>query len=317
MKPLFTFLFSIAVFTHPFAQKANSFTILPLGVKGGLDESNLSAYMIAAAGSDNYICLDAGTINAGLQKIVASKLFYGLNAEDIQKKYIKAYFISHAHLDHVAGLIMNSPNDIAKPIYALPSVIDVLKNQYFTWKSWANFGSEGDLPILNKYTYQPVNNNKAIDLPNTELTVTPFVLSHVKPYESTAFLIRNKNNYVLYLGDTGADVVEKSKQLDALWQAIAEKIKAGQLKAIFIEVSFDNSIPDKSLFGHLTPRLLMQEMISLNKYADGLLKNTPIYVTHIKPCANCESNIKKELMEANLLGLSLFYPEQGKIIQLH
>ncbi len=317
MKPLFTFLFSIAVFTHPFAQKANSFTILPLGVKGGLDESNLSAYMIAAAGSDNYICLDAGTINAGLQKIVASKLFYGSNAEDIQKKYIKAYFISHAHLDHVAGLIMNSPNDIAKPIYALPSVIDVLKNQYFTWKSWANFGSEGDLPILNKYTYQLVNNNKAIDLPNTELTVTPFVLSHVKPYESTAFLIRNKNNYVLYLGDTGADVVEKSKQLDALWQAIAEKIKAGQLKAIFIEVSFDNSIPDKSLFGHLTPRLLMQEMISLNKYADGLLKNTPIYVTHIKPCANCESNIKKELMEANLLGLSLFYPEQGKIIQLH
>ena len=82
-------------------------------------------------------------------------------------------------------------------------------------------------------------------------------------------------------------------------------------------MSFDNSIPDKSLFGHLTPRLLMQEMISLNKYADGLLKNTPIYVTHIKPCANCESNIKKELMEANLLGLSLFYPEQGKIIQLH
>ena len=110
MKPLFTFLFSIAVFTHPFAQKANSFTILPLGVKGGLDESNLSAYMIAAAGSDNYICLDAGTINAGLQKIVASKLFYGSNAEDIQKKYIKAYFISHAHLDHVAGLIINSPN---------------------------------------------------------------------------------------------------------------------------------------------------------------------------------------------------------------
>jgi len=319
MKYFFTFLMTLLLISNAWAQlktSPSSFTILPLGVKGGLDESNLSAYMIAAAGTDGYICLDAGTLHTGLEKLAASKLFKGISAEEIQKKYIKAYFISHAHLDHVAGLILNSPNDIAKPIYGLPSVLDVIKNNYFTWKSWANFGSEGDPPILNKYNYQALSEGKEISIPNTGLTVTTFILSHVKPYESSAFLVGHNNNYVLYLGDTGADEVEQSKQLEKLWMAVAEKIKAGQLKALFIEVSFDNSIPNKSLFGHLTPKLLMQELTILNNKAAGHLKNTKIYVTHIKPCANCEINIKKEITAANTLGLTILYPEQGKTIEL-
>ena len=213
-------------------------------------------------------------------------------------------------------MILNSPNDIAKPIYGLPSVLEVIKNNYFTWKSWANFGSAGDPPILNKYNYQALSEGKEISIPNTGLTVTTFILSHVKPYESTAFLVGHKNNYVLYLGDTGADEVEQSNQLEKLWMAVAEKIKAGQLKALFIEVSFENALPNKSLFGHLTPKLLMQELTILNHQSAGLLKNTPIYVTHIKPCANCETNIKKEIAAANTLGLSILYPEQGKPIEL-
>jgi len=319
MKYFFTFLMTVLSILNSLAQvntSPTSFNVFPLGVKGGLDESNLSAYMIAAAGTEGYICLDAGTLHTGLEKLASTTFFNGKNAEELQKKYIKAYFISHAHLDHVAGLILNSPNDIAKPIYALPSVLEVIKNNYFTWKSWANFGSEGDLPILNKYNYQVLTEGKQISIPNTGLTVSTFVLSHVKPYESTAFLVGNKNNYVLYLGDTGADEVERSTQLEKLWTAVAEKIKAGQLKAIFIEVSFDNSIPDKSLFGHLTPKLLMQELNVLNNKSAGLLKNTSIYVTHIKPCTTCEINIKKEIAAGNTLGLSILYPEQGKPIVL-
>lgn len=290
--------------------------IIPLGVKGGLDEANLSAYLVAANGSNNYICLDAGTIHAGLQKSVEAKLFSEKNAEEIQKKYIKAYFISHGHLDHLAGLILNAPNDISKPIYAFPSVIDVLKNNYFTWKSWANFASEGEKPILNKYQYQNLVAGKEIAIPNTELNMTPFVLSHVNPYESSAFLVRNQLDYLLYLGDTGADTVEKSTQLNTLWTAVAPLVKNKQLKALFIEVSFDNSMPDKSLFGHLTPKLLMLELGKLNNLTNGNLKNTPIFVTHIKPCDNCEANIKKQIIEENNLGLTIQFPTQGNLIEL-
>lgn len=292
------------------------FKVIPLGVKGGLEEGNLSAYLVAAAGTNDYICLDAGTINAGLQKAAKQHLFVEKNPAFIQKKYIKGYFISHAHLDHVAGLILNAPNDAPKNIYGFGSVIDVLKNNYFTWKSWANFASEGDKPILNKYSYQYLLPNKEVSIPNTSLAITPYILSHVSPYESSAFMVRHKDSYLLYLGDTGADAVEQSKNLHALWEVTAEKIKLNQLKAIFIEVSFDNSMPDKSLFGHLTPHLLMEELKILDQLSNGGLKKVKIFVTHIKPCENCEKTIKNQIKMENILGLSIQYPEQGKLIEL-
>jgi len=294
----------------------NGFKIIPLGVKGGLDESNLSAYLVAARGGDQFICLDAGTIYKGLELAAAKKLFKSTNPSTIQQEQINGYFISHAHLDHTAGLIMNSPNDNAKNLYGLASVLDVFKKNYFTWSAWANFGNEGEAPILKKYTYQTLAPTKEIAIENTGLFVTPFVLSHVKPYESSAFLVRNQNSYLLYLGDTGADKVEQSELLAALWKTVAPLVMNKQLKGIFIEVSFDNSIPEKALFGHLTPNLLMEEMGKLNQLSNGQLNNTPLYVTHIKPCDGCEIKIKSEIQKANQIGLNIFYPSQASLIEL-
>ena len=295
---------------------SNGFKVIPLGVKGGLDESNLSAYLVAASGSDQFICLDAGTIYKGLELAGAKKIFKSSDPSIIQQNNINSYFISHAHLDHTAGLIMNSPNDKAKNLYGLPSVLDVFKKNYFTWSAWANFGNEGEAPILKKYTYQPLTPKLEIPIDNTGLFITPFVLSHVKPYESTAFLVRNQNSYLLYLGDTGPDRVEQSDQLAQLWQTIAPLVIQNQLKAIFIEVSFDNSVPEKSLFGHLTPKLLIEEMAKLDQLTNGHLKNTQLYVTHIKPCDGCEAKIKGEIQAANQIGLNIFYPTQAALIEL-
>ncbi len=95
---------------------------------------------------------------------------------------------------------------------------------------------------------------------NTGMYVKAFELSHSNLYKSTAFLVRSDSSYILYLGDTGADTIEKSTHLRELWEHIAPLIKLNQVKGIFIEVSFPDEQPVNKLFGHLTPSLLMHEM---------------------------------------------------------
>jgi cAMP phosphodiesterase len=308
---LYLFVFGLNTL---FAQSKNehSFKVLPLGIKGGLDESNLSAYMIAPVGSENYICADAGTIRHGIDVAIAAKAIKG-SADVILNNHIQGYLISHGHLDHVAGLIMNSPEDSKKNIYALPSVADVLKDKYFTWKAWGNFTTEGELPHLDKYTYVYLNPGKKIELAGTAMQVTAFPLSHGPSYESTAFLISHAKDHLLYLGDTGADQVEKSNDLQQLWTTVAPLIQKHQLKAIFIETSFFDKQPEKLLFGHLTPRLLMQEMGKLAELS-GLdaLKNVPIVITHMKYFAEAEMELVAELKKDNTVGYQLVFPVQGQ-----
>ncbi|MBO9672508.1 MAG: 3',5'-cyclic-nucleotide phosphodiesterase [Sphingobacteriaceae bacterium] len=300
------------------AQGTNQgFTIIPLGVKGGDDESNLSSYMIAPEGSEKYVCLDAGTINAGIQKAIKMKSLKGIS-EEIQRRQIKGYLISHGHLDHLAGLIINSPADTAKNIYGLPSVLNILRDKYFTWDAWANFANEGEKPQLKKYTYFSLIENTTYPLKDTEMKVKAFELSHGNPYKSTAFLISHDDVYILYLGDTGADEIEKSDKLASLWKNIAPLINAGQLKAIFLEVSFPNEQPDKQLFGHLTPKLFYSELSKLEGLTDSkAFKKVSFIVTHTKPPQKTAEEVKKQLISEKSKDLKLIFPEQGKHLTIN
>jgi cAMP phosphodiesterase len=293
-----------------------AFTVVPLGVKGGIDESNLSAYMIAPVGTNDYLCLDAGTIRAGIE-IAVRKKWFTISADRVQKQYIKGYFISHAHLDHVAGLIITSPDDSSKTIYALPDCMKMLEEYYFNGSAWANFGDEGKGFLIKKYHFKSLTAGEETTIDNTSMKVKAFSLSHVNPYESAAFLVRNNENYILYLGDTGADSVEQSNKLQVLWQAIAPLIKSHALKGIFIEVSFPNDQPDNKLFGHLTPKWLIKEMSNLSEFAGkDAMKGLKIIVTHGKPPDTRIIKLIDEVKQGNNLGLDLIFPIQGKAFGL-
>jgi cAMP phosphodiesterase len=318
-KKIFSILLLLSFYAiHSWGQeKSTAFTIIPLGVKGGDDESNLSSYMIAPKGSQKYVCLDAGTINAGIQKAIDHKSLKGIS-EEIQRKQIKGYLISHAHLDHVAGLIINSPADTAKNIYGIPSVLSILRDKYFTWNAWANFANEGEKPQLKKYTYFPLTEGNTYPLEGTEMKVKAFELSHGNPYKSTAFLISHDGSDVLYLGDTGADEIEQSDKLHKLWQTIAPVINSGKLKAIFLEVSFPNEQPDKQLFGHLTPRLFFSELSKLKALTnEKAFKKVSFIVTHTKPPLQSAEKVKQQLISGNTKGLKLIFPEQGRRLTIN
>lgn len=312
-KKYFIGLFLIS--TQLFAQNA-AFEVVPLGVKGGIDEKNLSAYLVAPINTHDYICLDAGTINAGIEKAISNKVFT-ISTNEVLRKYIKGYCISHAHLDHVSGLIINSPADSSKTVYATKKCMEMMEKHYFNGETWANFGDEGLGYQIKKYHFQTLVLGEETKIKNTTMTVKAFPLSHVNPFESTAFLIQNGSDAILYLGDTGPDSVEKSNHLSELWKIIAPLIQSKKLKGIFIEVSFPNEQPDNSLFGHLTPNHLMKELSELEKFTGkGSLKNFKIIITHLKPPSQKIVKIIDQLQKGNDLGVELIFPEQGKRFEL-
>ena len=297
------------------ARAQPAFTVVPLGVKGGLAEGNLSAYLVAAAGTSSYVALDAGSLRPGAEKAVANGVFK-VPAAEVLAQYVKGYCLSHPHLDHVAGLLLNAPDDTPKPIYGLGACLATMQQSYFNWQAWPNFADGGRAPALGKYQLRELTPGLPTPLAGTALSVQAFALSHGAPYQSTAFLVRSQGSYLLYLGDTGADTVEHTHHLRDLWRVVAPLVQRHALRAIFIEASYPNAQPPGQLFGHLTPALLLHELAALGELAGpGALRELPVVVTHLKPTPGNEALIRQQLAAANTLGVRVLFPEQGRALQ--
>lgn len=290
------------------------FDVTAIGVRGGLDDGNLSAWMIAPQGQSKAVMCDAGSLVNGID-VARRRGTLKRSRETILHEDIAGYLISHPHLDHVAGMLIASPEDSAKPVYALPSVGSVLLDSYFNGKAWANFTDRGQAPI-GKYRLVDLVPRKTMPLADTAMQVTAYPLAH-GGMESTAFLVESGQDAILCLGDTGADAVEGQPRLAELWRAVGPLIAARRLKAIIIEVSYPSERPRNLLFGHLTPALLFDELAQLEIAAGGKgsLKGLPIVVSHIKPAASADDPrvlIARQLSAANRLGVNLVIPSQGQ-----
>jgi len=317
----------------PTLNPGSQFVTIPLGVMGGLDESNLSAYLLASAGSSQFVSLDAGTLLSGIRVANQAGSFAGITVPKesdlslegfILRERVAAYLISHAHLDHVAGLILSAPNDSRKPILGLEETLQDIKNHLFNWRIWPNFGDDGNTPYLSKYFYVMLAVGKRTRIANTPLYVSAFPLSHGN-VTSTAFLIEAENNYfTLYLGDTGADVLEKSNNLRTLWQQVAPLIKKQRFRGLFAEISYPDGQAEEELYGHLTPKLLINALKDLAnlvdpKHPQQALAGLTVIVTSIKPSllasAYPSKQIESQLQLQNDLGIHFVFATQGQRIE--
>ncbi|GEL02507.1 3',5'-cyclic-nucleotide phosphodiesterase [Swaminathania salitolerans] len=306
---------------------AQDFTVTVLGARGGLDESNLSAYLVRRTGSSRGVLLDAGTVFHGLAIADRRHAFDDVALAPapgtartlaLLHQLVGAYLISHAHLDHVAGLLAVSPEDPGKTIYALPSVLSVFRDDLFNHRVWPNLADQGAAPALGLLHYHPLATGRRQSLPGTGLSVTPYPLSHAG-VESTAFLLRSGEDALLYLGDTGPDRDKGENRLAALWDEVAPLLRTHRLKGIVIECSYDNSRPDGALFGHLTPRWLLQSLSMLEERSGVSLRGFPVLVSHIKPSTirdGAETDrIASELEQGNRSGIVFTLAEQGMTIR--
>lgn len=162
---------------------ATSNTNVFQGPNGGPREDHVTGLLVRSASLNwspgSVVAVDAGTLLAGIirglcQYIPGSKTPQGLmregpfkglelpfetagaNAAHIFREIIGAVLITHPHLDHVAGLAINTPileaGSGPKPVAALPSVLTAIKNHMFNDVIWPNLSDEdGGAGLL---TYQ-------------------------------------------------------------------------------------------------------------------------------------------------------------------
>jgi 3',5'-cyclic-nucleotide phosphodiesterase len=317
---------SMSMFLMPtVALSGQGFDVIVLGALGGIQDGNLSSYLIRPHGDRNAIACDAGSLVNGLKVAQDKGVFRDVKVPEgstdsvighVLKNDIKGYLISHAHLDHVQGLVIASPDDGNKTIYSLPSVSAEIEQTYFNWKAWPNMLDRGQQPQLKKYHLEDLKPGEAKDLTGTRMTVTPFPLNHGGA-ESTAFLIESGGDTILCFGDTGPDEVQKASNMQDIWQAIANKVRQRKLKAIILETSYTSDRPDHLLFGHLTPKWVHKTLRLLDQEAGGdALKGLPVVVSHIKYSLTDEQPqeaIRQELEVGNDLGVQFVIPEQGAL----
>lgn len=185
-------------------------------------------------------------------------------------------FLTHSHLDHVAGLAflvdaVQGKRQGAITVHATPKVIDILKKHVFNWAIWPDFAAipDHENPVLR---WQPIAHGAAVAL--GERLITAWPVNHT--VGSSAYWVRGSRDGFLFTGDMCTT--------PALWPHLAnEKL----LSKVIVDCSFtnvDRELADKSM--HFCPQTLIEEIKVLPVGVD-------ILIYHLKP--GQEESIMQEL----------------------
>lgn len=184
-----------------------------------------------------------------------------------QKQQVRDIVISHAHLDHIAGLPLFIDDlfaTLTEPIriYAAAEVIEVLERDIFNWSVYPRFSelSNQDKPVME---YRRITTGSKFDVGH--LSVLPVGVNHKVP--SSGFVVSDEMTTIALTGDTAGT--------DEFW---ATANSTDNLSAVLIECAFPNELADLAIISHhLTPCGLAEELSKL-KRAD-----CAIYVVNLKP----------------------------------
>lgn len=173
--------------------------------------------------------------------------------------------ISHAHLDHVAGLAYLAETlalcDAARPVTvsAIAPVVDGLRTSLFNNTLWPDFAT---VPVSGPVIrYQAIEAGRAHRV--GALSVTPIAVDHSVP--ATGFLVEDDTSALIYSGDTGPT--------NALWQAARSVPNLG---AVILECAFPNRMERLAgLSGHMTPARIARELSKLPSHV-------PVWIFHVK-----------------------------------
>ncbi|KAF8636720.1 hypothetical protein AX17_003523 [Amanita inopinata Kibby_2008] len=261
-----------------------TFDIVVVGSGGGPDELDLSAYLLKesnAEWSDGILGLEAGSSLGALKRILERNpsLFQGQKdsgkathtAPEIYS-YVKCFLITHAHLDHISGLVLSAGSlpGSRKRVYGLQATLDNISS-VFNGRLWPRLASFDEQDDQHKLLLCPLRPNHSYISIHSSISVLPLPVSHgvssqdpCEPVISTAFFIRHdpSQREILFFGDVEPDALSSNPLNHVIWRIAASKIPH-TLSAIFIECSWTLDRSDDMLFGHLNPTHLVNELVAL------------------------------------------------------
>lgn len=195
----------------------------------------------------------------------AGSLAMAATADD--RKRIRDIVISHAHLDHVAGLplfIDDLFSTLDEPIriHVSSEVKNVLEEHIFNWSIYPRFSElQNDFgPVAEYRTFEPGQ-----EFSVAGLSILAIEVNHKVP--SCGFVISAEGKTVAMTGDTAPTEV--------FWRHV-NSLKS--VDAVLIECAFPNELADLAeISHHLTPGRLDAELRKLDR------SDCQIFIANIKP----------------------------------
>ena len=214
-----------------------------------------------------------------------------------QLSKIRHVFLTHSHLDHIAGLplLLDSIYDhlLDEPLtlYCQQETYDVLMKHIFNWQVWPNFFCipNEEAPVIR---YVPMAPGDSVLINNCNISMVEVI--HTVP--AVSYVVQSKGKAFAFTGDTA--------KAPKLWQALN---KIEQLDALIVECSFAEyreNIAQMAM--HYSPK-------SLAKDLQELAHDPVIYISHMQP--GQEELIMAEI-ESVMPGRKIKSMSSGEIISL-
>ncbi|KND87983.1 putative 3',5'-cyclic-nucleotide phosphodiesterase [Tolypocladium ophioglossoides CBS 100239] len=150
--------------------------VIVLGSGGGPQESNVTAFLVRSVSQawskGSIVAVDAGVHLSAITRLIHEALpspppaslpytlttgpFAGLslphscpaaNAAHVSRNLVDTFLITHPHLDHISGFVINTaglPGTRPKKLAGLPSTIQAFKSHIFNNVIWPNLSDENN-----------------------------------------------------------------------------------------------------------------------------------------------------------------------------
>ncbi len=220
-----------------------------LGCSGGIGAGAQTTALLV----DNDVLIDAGT---GIGD---------LNLEDIDP--IRHVFLTHAHLDHVAGLpmladrVFDEDFEIPLTVYAREETLRAVQDHLFNGVIWPDFTRlpSPENPMLRWHVTSP---GDTIRIGHRDFYAVDVM--HTVP--SLGFTVQNSGGVFAVSGDTRTN--------ETLWPVLNA---CDDLRVLVIEVSFPDEMASLAIdSGHYTPKSLTEDLKHLRHEPE-------IWLTGMKP----------------------------------